>query len=608
MRDSPENKDQITHPQLSSYLDYYLSLPYAPQFAVMIEGPWGVGKTFAVRKYLEKSQKDGDSYIYVSLFGAQSAADIDSALLFSLYPLLDTKVSKFAGKAVKIAFDRFVGPSDVKVADVLPKLDGKIIVFDDMERCSVPIEHVLGYINQFVEHDGCKVLILANETEIKTETDYIRKKEKVVGKTITLAPNFDEAFAAFLSHLENKEARDLLTQEVETIRDIWSCADTKNLRVLQHTMWDFERLFLVIEEKHKGSTEAVKTILKLFFAFSFEIKAGRLEEKDLKDRLSQMIIYRMKDSDEEFPIVKARARYPTLPLDNTILADDVLIDLLIKGRLDRDRISQSIDMSSFFASFENQPSWVMVWHLNDLTEEEFNRAYNEMQAEFEARQFVKPGEILHVFGLKLRLAEMRTREVSKEQVMNECRTYVDGLVSKGTLTALDGRSLEYDHWDDSYEGLGFCDRDSEEFKGLQQYLFEKRKELYWQKLPEAANTLLETMKEDVSSFARQITFSESIEPSYYNREILHCIEPIVFVRTYLSLHPRDQMSAIRALSQRYVNGELGGRLKKEKDWLNAVYATFFNEAKSLPPMSQARLKAQMKIHIAELVTTPKSDS
>ena len=48
---------------LQDYLEYYCSLE-VPQYAVLVTGDWGTGKTYQVRKILPK-----DKAYYVSLFG-----------------------------------------------------------------------------------------------------------------------------------------------------------------------------------------------------------------------------------------------------------------------------------------------------------------------------------------------------------------------------------------------------------------------------------------------------------------------------------------------------------------------------------------------------------
>ena len=56
---------------ISEYLDYYLGLQHSPEFAVMINAPWGTGKTFFVQKYLEQWQSENidKKIIFISLYG-----------------------------------------------------------------------------------------------------------------------------------------------------------------------------------------------------------------------------------------------------------------------------------------------------------------------------------------------------------------------------------------------------------------------------------------------------------------------------------------------------------------------------------------------------------
>ena len=93
----------------------------------------------------------------------------------------------------------------------MTKLNADLYIFDDLERCEAPINKVLGYINQFVEHDDAKVIIVANEQEIgsagKTDDgsdeDYKRRREKLIGKTLEVQSAFDDAFSHFASKLDD---------------------------------------------------------------------------------------------------------------------------------------------------------------------------------------------------------------------------------------------------------------------------------------------------------------------------------------------------------------------------------------------------------------------
>ena len=47
--------------------------------------------------------------------------------------------------------------------------DDKLLCFDDLERANVDVIDILGYINNFVEHDHIKTIIICNEKELSTK-------------------------------------------------------------------------------------------------------------------------------------------------------------------------------------------------------------------------------------------------------------------------------------------------------------------------------------------------------------------------------------------------------------------------------------------------------
>ena len=69
---------------LVEYLDEYMLNP-DPQYAIMINGKWGCGKTFFIKKWM-KAYEEGKNNtekilkpIYVSLYGLKETAQITSA-------------------------------------------------------------------------------------------------------------------------------------------------------------------------------------------------------------------------------------------------------------------------------------------------------------------------------------------------------------------------------------------------------------------------------------------------------------------------------------------------------------------------------------------------
>ena len=75
-----------------------------------------------------------------------------------------------------------------------------VIVFDDLERCTIELSNLLGIINWFVEHQNCKVVVIAHDEKIQENLQ--EKKEKVFGQTIIVEPELYKAFYMFLTEIK----------------------------------------------------------------------------------------------------------------------------------------------------------------------------------------------------------------------------------------------------------------------------------------------------------------------------------------------------------------------------------------------------------------------
>lgn len=133
---------------------------------------------------------------------------------------------------------------DLKIPDYLKKLDGKTIVFDDLERCSIPIPQVLGYINQYVETCGLKVIIIANEDEIirvdvsDNKEDglkrYLTIKEKLIGKSFDVQMEAYYAATHFINALDDESCKSYLTENLGPLMLTFYDAGYRNLRNLKN--------------------------------------------------------------------------------------------------------------------------------------------------------------------------------------------------------------------------------------------------------------------------------------------------------------------------------------------------------------------------------------
>lgn len=592
-----------TNDHIREFLAYYVTLPHSPHYAVMLNGPWGVGKTYLVKEFLKENAEQAGKCVYVSLYGLTSIEEIDSAVLQAVFPAIGWKVTKIGARIGATVLKHFgVNADDLKVSDLMSRFKANLFIFDDLERCDAPINKSLGYINEFVEHAGCKVIILANEAEIKG-AEYHSRREKLIGKTLEVQSAFDEAFRYFISLINHHNAKVLFEKHRESIASIYTQSGLNNLRILQQTMWDFERFSLALKPAHRKNDEAMIASLKLLFALSFELRSGRISANDLNGRMNKLVLASSRRKDEaasSFSI--AGNRYPDVNLNDTILSDRVLIDFLIKGIVDNDDIRSCLDISRFFISTAGEPAWQTVWHWFERSDEQFAAAYQKMENQFADREFVISGEILHVLGLQLFLARVGLFKKSPDVIWGGKR-YIDDVYAGGRL-----EPLELDDFQElrsgGYGGLGIHDHDTAEYLELFQYLQQRRQRVSIDRYPERAARLFDEMEIDPES-------SRQLSPvpgggSLSRIPLLPAIDPGKFVAFVLKQEPAKQHTILKALYFRYEHGTLTRELAPEMAWIVKVREKLIQKAKALSPIGRYRLQENVKANIDAVLPQAKS--
>ena len=212
---SSENKIFGNNKHIADFLDGFLNVSNKPDYAVLITGDWGSGKTHFIKKYLGGDKKIVENWLtdcekhivlYVSLFGTKSRADMDSRVLEKLHPILMSKkikvftssfpiIGMIAGASSPVPGGAVVGErigkdfqcfTEAFRESLLKEKQEKdfknlVVVFDDVERADMPLPELLGYLNEYVEHLQVPCILLADENVWKE----INESQKIHQKKIT---------------------------------------------------------------------------------------------------------------------------------------------------------------------------------------------------------------------------------------------------------------------------------------------------------------------------------------------------------------------------------------------------------------------------------------
>lgn len=164
---------------------------------ILFDGPWGIGKTYAIDKALEEQE----NVCSISMFGLQNSQQIYHEVLCK-FVLKNNKAGKIAGAATEV-LDGIsnIWKSVSSVKEVLQSIAREkelflllskgfdslhIIVIDDLERVSdrINIEEVFGIVEELKKCNNVKIILVANIDELQENNKEIFKKhnEKVIDR------------------------------------------------------------------------------------------------------------------------------------------------------------------------------------------------------------------------------------------------------------------------------------------------------------------------------------------------------------------------------------------------------------------------------------------
>ena len=601
----PANHNSID--AVLEYLRYYCDPANALDYAVMLRGKWGAGKTHLINQFIDEQKANGrEKNLYVSLYGVSSFRQIDEALYRQLHPVLSSKGMKLAatlGKAVLKATTRIEidGNEDITLTSNIPDVDLSeyfktpkecLLIFDDLERCSMKVSDVLGYINSFVEHEGFKAIIVANEDEILKRTGeerYAEIKEKLIGQTLTVRSTVKAAMAHFLTLIKNEKAKVYLTNHEEALQLLHFQSGTENLRLLKHAMWDFEKAACCLTDLHWNNSKGTEILFRNIITLSYEVRAGRLSEEQL-GKVASDASFRLfkKATDEKTPAAELKRRYPEVEFDQNIASPQWITALFFDGWVDPGATRKMLDASPHFASPESLPAWKVAWHGWEITDEQYERAVATVEKQFQNREFEILGELFQVFGLRLSFSRIKMIKQTAATVVAECKSYIDDLKKADRLPdfVTCGRVERTTSW----EGLGLFESDTKEFSEIIDHLDASIAAALDEKLPKMGLELLELMKGNVQGFFRKLCLNNVTASPFFDIPVLAKIDPEVFVDRVLKLDPPSQASVFSVFQGRYDRGQLDNELKAERPWLIQVKNSFEKRMASLRPMSRNRLK------------------
>lgn len=355
---------------VKSFLSYLDDSIYS--YAYLLDGSWGSGKTFFVKEILipsivkhEKEKKNQDSeykekrILYVSLYGIKETEEISRLLYLELRKVMADKMTTgrflkkhtpqiptWLGTTSKIVSDVIKDSKGIDIENIINKistgfsLKNCIFIFDDLERTSCNVNDILGYINNFIEHDQVKVLLIANEAEINTASRLDVDPEELL---VCLQDNLDFGF------LESEENSGYNGSQSTTRSEKQKISLQKLMKRVE-VVFARNQAYKQIKEKVvtlydclQQHVETFEKMIDYIFLISVKYKTGKEIEQW-----------------EEPKLFELRSLYGWFDFRNQCLAFKFVDEFVLYGKLNSREIVETVTLYEEFeqknAESENDPA------------------------------------------------------------------------------------------------------------------------------------------------------------------------------------------------------------------------------------------------------------
>ena len=277
------NRDNIKQ-QCNTYIDEWET---NPEYALMLTGDWGCGKTFLSKEIIEERNEDAGVNLawYISAFGVKKADDLNDKLFEAAHPLLgDSKNKKWlsvgygilksaAKYKLNVDINNVIDPISKMMTDKDEKPAGCQVLFvDDIERTDMDIKELFGYFFPIIE-GGTRVIFIANEKEIKDTVAYEQMKEKIIGETYSIEPEYENSIEAFWNAGRSREQ--IRTEEskqhfIQIVKQL----DVKNLRILRQTIHQWKLFICQLPATYQQDQEYFREFFEAYVVLMISCKLG----------------------------------------------------------------------------------------------------------------------------------------------------------------------------------------------------------------------------------------------------------------------------------------------------------------------------------------------
>lgn len=372
----------LTAKEIRTLLESYVQMSPSPDYAILLCGKWGCGKTWLIRDIFKpptnsitpppkaEGYNSAPEVIYVSLFEKATLSEVSKDVFIQLHPVLSNKYLNSILKSldVNIPASNQLNIS-INLGDILncfssiESSDNKefLFIFDDFERSKIKPILLLGYFNRLLLTKKARIVCIANIEEID-DKDFLEKyNEKVFGAKIEFnGASFNDIWEKNSSFLPNSD---------------------RFKRSIEQTWDDYEQY-------HNRNC---RTLIRLLNALNNFNK--RIEEKidpEIRDQLLVSLFNRKVQALNTQEKIAQGFYHTNLPILQEDTWQDVCANIINASDIVR-------DVHAYNERTNNPPLWLKLWSYEELSNDtELRELEDEALKYLNGPENLRLGDILHL--------------------------------------------------------------------------------------------------------------------------------------------------------------------------------------------------------------------
>lgn len=382
--------------QLNEYINNKLY-----NYAFLIKGQWGCGKSYFIKEFIKKNEDGNKAFFSVSLNGLTDLNDIDIKLIEEITKNVKKKpiqmltidnlkkqlnVKNIVGIMNKDYFNIALNSALDFITDTINR-ENVVLIFDDLERCTIDYDKLLAYINNYVEIQEMKVIIIANEDEIEEDSIYYQIKEKIVGHTMEFVPDIKENYRIFSEKIQDTELKEIILNNETNLYEELEKQNYSNMRTLQFIIDKYVNLYNIVlkNSQFHNDRNLNETIFKYIVFSSIMYKKG-------------MKKYNWNDKDYGYVTI-VEGNYA---IDNFRYGFKFIDDYIYAGILNKEYILNVLNKYNDNILPNDNPYSILrnnYWEMEDID----IYKYVESIKEYLLKKLYKSGMVLDILMLLLKL-------------------------------------------------------------------------------------------------------------------------------------------------------------------------------------------------------------